>query len=676
MIRSAKAFFLVTSLGCVCFAQSQSATANPPANNEAGAYYNFAMGRLYTELAGTYGNRSDYVSKAIEHYQAALKLDPSADMILEELTDLYIQSGRLRDAVTEAQDLIKQNPDNLQAHRMLGRIYTRMIGDTQQGRINEEMLRRATEQYQQITQKDPSDAESWVILGRLDRVANDSPGAENAFNQALKADPKNGDALVGLAMMYMDQGDSKRAIDKLKSATDQNPDEQTLAALAKAYRDTRDYKDAAETMKRALAIDPSDDRLQRMLAEDLLASNQYDDALKIYQGLASDDPQDAESLFRMAEIYRVRREFDKAQDALTKAKAADPDNLDIRDEEVKLLEAQGKDKEAITALKSLLTDTERKTYSPAQTANRAMFLQELGALYRNAGQYQQAVDTFRQISVLDSDSSPRVSVMIIDTYRAAKDYDNAKREADAAVQKYPQDRMVHLAHASLLADMGNIDQAATEVRGLLDGKNDVQTQLALAEVYEKGKRFTDMGKALDDAAKLSPSKDDEETIHFMRGAMHERLKKYDAAEAEFRKVLEIDPDNAGAMNYLGYMLADRDVRLDEAYGLIKKALDLDPQNGAYMDSLGWVYFRQDKLNEAEDLLVRALEREQDPTVHDHLGDVYLKLGKTKDAINQWQASLKGFQTADQSDKDPEEVARIMKKLENARVRLAKETKQP
>lgn len=666
----------MTSLGCVCFAQSQSATANPPANNEAGAYYNFAMGRLYTELAGTYGNRSDYVSKAIEHYQAALKLDPSADMILEELTDLYIQSGRLRDAVTEAQDLIKQNPDNLQAHRMLGRIYTRMIGDTQQGRINEEMLRRATEQYQQITQKDPSDAESWVILGRLDRVANDSPGAENAFNQALKADPKNGDALVGLAMMYMDQGDSKRAIDKLKSATDQNPDEQTLAALAKAYRDTRDYKDAAETMKRALAIDPSDDRLQRMLAEDLLASNQYDDALKIYQGLASDDPQDAESLFRMAEIYRVRREFDKAQDALTKAKAADPDNLDIRDEEVKLLEAQGKDKEAITALKSLLTDTERKTYSPAQTANRAMFLQELGALYRNAGQYQQAVDTFRQISVLDSDSSPRVSVMIIDTYRAAKDYDNAKREADAAVQKYPQDRMVHLAHASLLADMGNIDQAATEVRGLLDGKNDVQTQLALAEVYEKGKRFTDMGKALDDAAKLSPSKDDEETIHFMRGAMHERLKKYDAAEAEFRKVLEIDPDNAGAMNYLGYMLADRDVRLDEAYGLIKKALDLDPQNGAYMDSLGWVYFRQDKLNEAEDLLVRALEREQDPTVHDHLGDVYLKLGKTKDAINQWQASLKGFQTADQSDKDPEEVARIMKKLENARVRLAKETKQP
>src|ERR1039457_1974119 len=82
------------------------------------------------------------------------------------------------------------------------------------------------------------------------------------------------------------------------------------------------------------------------------------------------------------------------------------------------------------------------------------------------------------------------------------------------------------------------------------------------------------------------------------------MKKYEGAEAEFRKVLELDADNAGAMNYLGYMLADRAVRLDEACQLIKKALDLDPQNGAYLDSLGWVYYRQGKLNEAEGLLVQ------------------------------------------------------------------------
>jgi len=161
----------------------------------------------------------------------------------------------------------------------------------------------------------------------------------------------------------------------------------------------------------------------------------------------------------------------------------------------------------------------------------------------------------------------------------------------------------------------------------------------------------------------------------MRGAMYERMKKYDAAEAEFRKALDLDPDNAGALNYLGYMLADRAVRLDEAYQLIKKAVDMDPRNGAYLDSLGWVYYRQGKLNEAEGSLLQALEQMgQDPTVHDHLGDVYFKLGKTKDAIAQWQLSQKQFQAGLQSDSDPEEIANVDKKLESARVRLAQETK--
>ena len=73
-----------------------------------------------------------------------------------------------------------------------------------------------------------------------------------------------------------------------------------------------------------------------------------------------------------------------------------------------------------------------------------------------------------------------------------------------------------------------------------------------------------MGKELDEAEKLSKN-DEEKTIHFMRGAMYERMKKFDLSEAEFRKVLQINPENAGALNYLGYMLADRNVRLDEAF---------------------------------------------------------------------------------------------------------------
>ena len=100
----------------------------------------------------------------------AMKEDPRATFLSEELSDLYIQSGRLREAVTDAEDILKQNPDDLNARRILARIYTRMIGDSQQNKIDEGMVKKAIEQYQKITEKDPSDADSWLMLGRLQKT--------------------------------------------------------------------------------------------------------------------------------------------------------------------------------------------------------------------------------------------------------------------------------------------------------------------------------------------------------------------------------------------------------------------------------------------------------------------------------------------------------------------------
>ena len=676
MIRSAKALLLAVFLGSVCLAQSQSPAPAAPApdNNRAGAYYNFAMGRLYAELAQSEGNR-DYVNKAIEHYQAALKLDPSASIILEELTDIYLHTGRYADAVAQAEDLLKQNPDNLDARRMLGQIYLKRASDPQARKVDEEYLKKAIEQYQKITQKDPKDVESWVWLGRLYQFSNNSVEAEKAYNAALAADPGNEEALSDLAKLYSDLGDSNRAIEKLKAVTDKNPSPQSLIALSRAYRDLHDYKNAVDALQRALALVPDDERLRRELADDLVASGQFDDALKLYEQLAAADPHDYDPPLNMAKIYRAKKDFAKAEEALNKAKGLDAEAIDVRSEEVNLLQARGKTDEAIKVLKKTLDDTARRSYSPADTNNREALLFQMVNLCRSKGLYAQAIDALRQITTLDPGTAPRMAVEIVETYRAAKDYDSAMREADAAIQKYPDQRFLKIERAVVLSDTGKIDEAAGEVRAALKGQPDRQGSLQLAQIYEKGKRWTEMGQALDDAEKLATSDDDKENIYFMRGAMLERMKKYDASEAEFRKVLDLNPENAGALNYLGYMLADRDVRLDEAYQLIKKALDLEPDNGAYLDSMAWVYFRQGKLNEAETLLVKALEHMQDPTVHDHLGDVYFKLGKTKDAVAQWQASLKEFQTASQADSDPEEMAKVNRKLEGALARLARETKQ-
>ncbi|MBZ5593587.1 MAG: tetratricopeptide repeat protein [Acidobacteriia bacterium] len=651
--------------------------ADSKASDKATAYYNFAMGHLYAELAGAFGNRSDYTNKAIDFYRQAMKLDPSASFLSEELTDLYIQAGRIKDAVTEAEDLLKQDPNNLDARRLLGRIYARLIGDPQQTRVNEDMLRRAIEQFQKVTEGDPKDVESWLMLGRLQRINHNSVEAEKDYKKVLDQDAGNEEALTGLAMVYSEVGDTKNAIEMLRQVTGKDPNPRTLSALASFYDQTRDFASAADIWKQALQMDPENTRIKRALAQDVFFTDHFDEALKLYNEIAAADPHDMQTQLRLSEIYRQKGDLTKARAALNKAKELDKDGLEARFEETYFFEAEGKPDEAIATLRTMLNDSAKKNYTESEKNTRIMLLERLGGIYRNANRYSEAVEAFRQIPQLDPAAGPRASVEIIDTWRSAKDLNKAKEEGDAALKKFPKERMVRLAHASLLADLGKTDEAAAELRALLDGEKDRETQLAIAQVYEKGKRFTEMGAALDAAEKLSETKQDKETVMFMRGAMLERMKQYDAAEAEFRKVLNADPENAGALNYLGYMLADRNERLDEAQKLISKAVELDPQNGAYLDSLGWVFFRQNRLEEAANYLQKALQKiSTDPTVHDHLGDVYFQQGKLRDAIAQWQSSLKAYESTAQSDVDPTEMAKVSKKLETARVRVAREESLP
>ena len=127
------------------------------------------------------------------------------------------------------------------------------------------------------------------------------------------------------------------------------------------------------------------------------------------------------------------------------------------------------------------------------------------------------------------------------------------------------------------------------------------------------------------------------------------------------------------LNYLGYMLADKGIRLPEALKMIRKAVELEPMNGAYLDSLGWVYFKLGQYELAEDNLRQAVERDQtDPTVHDHLGDLYEKTGRIRLAAAQWELSLAEYSKSAPPDMEPGDVAKVQKKLETARVKLAKQ----
>lgn len=654
---------------------SLPSAAQKPAGDRSSAYYHASLGHLYEELAGAYSGRGEYLDKAIENYKLALRADPESSFLANELADLYLQSGQLRTAVNEFEEAAKRNPEDVNAHRILGRLYMARIRDGQQARLNNEMVRKSIEQYSKVAEKVPADLENWVLLGRLHKLAQNSTDAEKAYKKALALDANNEDAMAGLAMVYSDQGDTKNATEMLRRVAEKNPSLRTLTALAGTYEQMKDYKLAAETYRRAVEMNPGNADLKRAYAQALFSADDVDGAKKAFEELAAEDPNDLLSVLRLSQIYRQKRDFAKAREYSKKAKDLDPKNVEIQYNEVSLLEAEGKLPEAIAAMKEILALSPKRPDSLSEKSNRIILLERLGYLYRQAEQTEDAVASFREIIELDPDVGGRASAQVIEAYRGAKDFDAAEREADAAARKYPNERIVKIMQANVQTDRAKFDLAAATIKSLMDGKNDRETWLSLTQIYEKAKNYPEMTKAIDAAEKLSTTDEEKETVYFMRGAMLEKQKKFDASEVEFRKALALNPGSPAALNYLGYMLADRNVRLQEALEMIKKAVDQEPANAAYLDSLGWVYYRLNRQDEAVELLKRSIERSQrDPAVYDHLGDVLMSQGKVKDAVAQWEKSLAEWHANAPSDRDETEIARVQKKLEGAKVRLAQEKK--
>jgi Tfp pilus assembly protein PilF len=233
--------------------------------------------------------------------------------------------------------------------------------------------------------------------------------------------------------------------------------------------------------------------------------------------------------------------------------------------------------------------------------------------------------------------------------------------------------MIQLTYANQLVDTGEVNEGlALAMAQLTGGADDREVVEDLAQTYIGLKRFTDASEQLDKADALASKPDEKLYVLFLRGEYYDRQKMYDLAETQFRKALAIDPQNAAVLNYLGYMLADQGQKLPEALKLIRQAVDLEPQNGAYLDSLGWVNFKLGQYSEAEEYLRKANERmSSDPTVHDHLGEMYQKTGNLKMAVAQWERSMTEYAHSLPADADPEDVQKVQHKLENARVKLAK-----
>lgn len=282
-----------------------------------------------------------------------------------------------------------------------------------------------------------------------------------------------------------------------------------------------------------------------------------------------------------------------------------------------------------------------------------------GALNREGA--EDIVSLYLQIArALDPDSA--------DTLVLLGGIAESQKKPELAIEYYrqvpkdsPMRRVSELQLGLQLADLGKVDEAKKHLQALIEADpKDLRSYLAYGSVLSDAKEYKEMGEVYDRAVKVIGSVPNRThwTIFFQRGIAYERQKKWDLAEPNFRKALELNPDQPQVLNYLGYSWVDMNINLDEGLEMIRKAVSIKPDDGYIVDSLGWAYFRLGQYDDAVAELERAAElRAGDATINDHLGDAYWRVGRKLEATFQWNRAL-GLK--------PEEadIPKIKAKIEN------------
>ncbi len=472
----------------------------------------------------------------------------------------------------------------------------------------------------------PEDSELRLLLGTIYLEQGDAAAAERVLFDA-KGKPASRDAAIVLYTAFAAAGrseDARRAADWL---IDDAPEDTTgYLALADAHQREKDPDAAERTLRRGLARLPGDVELFEALANSRRERGDRVGEIGVYRELLEAHPEHHGALLRKADAELALEQPDDAAATLLRIERLYPDDLR-------------------TTLRLAFLDLEAGKYAEAEARfakaradqpDQHEIAYFLGVAQRRGGKDEAALATFSAIPESD-DRYADARLQLAGIHERKGDLAQALAEVDLARAREPE-QPLDLYRASLQAKTG-----------------DVAGAIAFLE------------------AMLAATPDDPEVLYNI-GVIHGEAKQPDEALRTMQRVIEIDADHAGALNYIGYSWAERGERLDEAEKLISRALELRPGDGFITDSLGWVYYMRarplaeaGRTREAKALLARAIEYLQhaaeltggDPVISEHLGDVYLLL-------NDRRAALRSYEEALALDPREQEQPQLQQKLERLR----------
>jgi tetratricopeptide (TPR) repeat protein len=452
----------------------------------------------------------------------------------------------------------------------------------------------------------------------------------------------------------------------------------------------------AGTPPAASAQAPNDSYFEFLMARRLEGAGDFAGAQAALDRAVQASPSSAELRGQVAAFHLRRSQPDEAEKAARAALAIDDDNIEAHRAlglvfagYADAAGARSSSPQIATYLKDAVTHLERAAKGAA-TGDLVLHF-TLGRLYLRTNQAGKAAESLNRVVSLNPgsvqarlalsqahaannnlaaaidtlaiivDEEPRVAAALGQYQEQAGQFRAAAASYTKALEAQPMSREIKARRIAALF-------GASDLAGAAAAAADAQRQhpddarfprLRARALFDGGSR-SDGLTVLEAAARAFPK--DSNTLYQLADMYKDAGRNPDAEKA-LRQLLTVEPTNANALNYLGYLLALRGDRLDEAIELVHKALVAEPDNGAFLDSLGWAYFRKGDLGEAEKYLGQAASRlPRNSEVQDHLGDVLARRGRLPDAVEAWTRALNG----DGSDIDR---AEIQKKIDDARTKL-------
>jgi tetratricopeptide (TPR) repeat protein len=512
----------------------------------------------------------------------------------------------------------------------------------------------------------------YFLWGRTAEIEKRYDEAVEAYEKAIVCDQYADFIIRKLAVLLVRLDRRQEAVNWIeKIVEDRSDDSQAQMLLASLYASVGDLKKAVDLYNSILKIDPVNYEAMLMLGTLYISTLDYDKAREVLERLVAKDPTSLAGFQYLAKLYRELKYYDKSLMAYEKAlKINWMSSLAL--EAASLYEERNREDEAVAIYKKILN----ADYTNENAVGR------LVRIYLKRGQLVKAIDVLHELRKYAMDTQ-RVDFSIGRIFLEQEKYDDAIAIFSEMLEVYPDFELARSVLALAYYEKGDrakakelllmiprnalgYEEALLLLLKIMREENDYVAAIALVtdiiaqgdltyemELYPilaglyKEKGDTEAARRVfEQALEQYP---DEPNLHFEYGMFLDRSGMPEEAMRQVHMVLEIDPEDPFALNYIGYTWVEQGKNLEEALKYIQKALNLRPEDGFIRDSLGWAYYKLGNTSKAIEELEKAMLIEgADPTIKEHLGDAYLQAGQERKAIKYYNESLALYE--DEADK--------------------------